>query len=426
MTRNIVIPIGIILIFFFYGFYLFNAFQLYKTGIFAKYDVLFGADVPRVIEDMTTFEADHWRTGLHPLFVLLVNPLGSICVKILSKPNTSVAIGINSFFGSLGIALAFIYFWIQSRGLIYSLLLSILFGFSMSQMFWSSVPETYTLGVITLLLNYILFAIDYNKEVIHKRLWILIGFFTIAIATTNFIQTIILFTLLLMKSSFKNEECSTIILTITRFASKIIMITIVLAVIQKQIYPSSWLFFDLETIKFELKSNWFSCFWLKDSFTTISQILKHFCMVNLFAQIPNTHNIEGKGISITFSGPLNYSWIGWSGIILWGILLINGSIVGIKGIFSRSNYFYFYIAIGLCLLFEALLYSCYGWYEDGHTELFLFTPYFTFLTFIVASWSFKNINCFPKILLIILCILAIVNNNLIFQHIINIIDNLNS
>lgn len=422
MKRNIsIILIGIAIFLFFYVAYLKNAFPLYISGAFDKWDLLFDADVPRVINDIANFGGNHYRTLVHPLFVLLVNPIGSLCVKIFSKPSTSVAIGINSFFGALGVVLAYAYFLLKIKNLIFSLLFSIFFGFSMSQMFWSSVPETYALGVCSLLLSYILFEVDYSQKVIHKRLWILAGLFTTAVVTTNFIQTLILFFFTLMNSTYEDKKWSTIIFRIIQFASKVMMLTIVLAVIQKMIYPSSNFFFDTQKIYNEVKAPWTTCLWLNNPFKVILQLIKDLFFVNIFAPIPNIYYLM-SGLAVTFSGPLKYLPIGWLGIAIWAPLLIAGFARGFKEVLSKSERSNFFIATGLCLLFEGLLHSCYGWREDRPSTLFLYSGYYTFLTIIIASLSFKKINFYSYILLATLCILAILNNNLVYRFIISLYD----
>ena len=44
-------------------------------------NALFQLDTPRVIGDMTVPDSDHSRTKVHPLFVILVNPIGSLIAK---------------------------------------------------------------------------------------------------------------------------------------------------------------------------------------------------------------------------------------------------------------------------------------------------------------------------------------------------------
>src|SRR4051794_7219952 len=56
-------------------------------------DLIFGADTPRVIQDLASFQGDpdkgHWRTAPHPLFVILLNPVGVSIAKMTSQPKAA-------------------------------------------------------------------------------------------------------------------------------------------------------------------------------------------------------------------------------------------------------------------------------------------------------------------------------------------------
>ena len=54
--------------------------------MFERADLALGADVPRVIADLTRFEANHYRTKVHPLFVILLNPPGAAAQGAARRP----------------------------------------------------------------------------------------------------------------------------------------------------------------------------------------------------------------------------------------------------------------------------------------------------------------------------------------------------
>jgi hypothetical protein len=363
----------------FFGIYLYGGLLFADTGVFAKYDLLFDADVPRVIADITEFYGDHHRTSVHPLYVLFVNPTGSIISRLVSN-KTYVALFMNSVFGALGVVLAFIYFWIQSKDALYSFLFSILFGFSMSQLFWSSVPETYSLGVCTLLLNYILFKNDFGRKVIHEGLWLVLGILTIGVAITNFAQTLILYIFVSTNIPRARGRRIRNIASIFGYAFKVLMITIALVFIQKLIYSSAALFFMPGSVTSEFV--WGAWVLFTNPLHVIWQILKDFFIINIIAPLPNTFLYRGniieiqrgftniKGIAVTFSNSWNYFWIGFVGIASWLLILILGFA---KGFVLKSKNLSFGMAIILCLLFEALFHSYYGWRPDGSSRLFLYS-----------------------------------------------------
>ena len=53
-------------------------------------DIWLGADVPRVIHDMTNPLADHRRTVVHPIFPLLLLPIGGLLAKLTSSQGLSL------------------------------------------------------------------------------------------------------------------------------------------------------------------------------------------------------------------------------------------------------------------------------------------------------------------------------------------------
>lgn len=416
------ISVGTFIILF--SIYLYGGLLFVDTGIFSKYDLLFDADVPRVIADITEFRGDHHRTSVHPLYVLLVNPMGLVLSNVVTS-KTTIALFINSVFGALGAVLAFIYFWIQSKNTFYSFLFSILFGFSMSQLFWSAVPETYSLGVCTLLLNYILFENDFEREVIHEGLWLLLGIFTIGVAITNFVQTLILYIFVSRNIPEVRGKIIRNIIRVFGYVFKVLIITIALATVQKMIYPSAALFFMPGSITSEFV--WSAWIFFTDPLKVIGQILKDFFIVNIIAPFPNSFIYRGniveiqkgltdiKGMAVTFSNSWNYYWIGLVGIVFWLFLLVIGFA---RGVLFKTKNSSFAMAIILCLLFEAFFHSYYGWRPDGSSELFLYSGCYTFLTIIIASWALNISSLTAKIILIFLCSLVALNNITVFKHIV--------
>ncbi len=144
------VAVGTFMFLFFFILYFSLSLFFSKNRAFTTSSILFETDTLRVIGDMTNISANHYRTEVHPLYVLLVNPLGSSLSRLF-KSQLIAAIFLNSFLGALGTFLAFIYFYLLTQNLIDSCLLSGLFGITASQFFLSTIPETATLAVCSLL-----------------------------------------------------------------------------------------------------------------------------------------------------------------------------------------------------------------------------------------------------------------------------------
>ena len=78
----------------------------YNFDVTSKYDLLFEADSPRVIGDMTNIYASHYRLKVHPLFVILTEPVFFI-LRGISINNIITLIILSSIISSLTIV--FIY-----------------------------------------------------------------------------------------------------------------------------------------------------------------------------------------------------------------------------------------------------------------------------------------------------------------------------
>ena len=65
---------------------------IYKLGTYQKMNVLFGTDSARVFYDWTSASANHYRTKVHPLYVIFVYPI--ICIFRLIVKNPAVAVAI--------------------------------------------------------------------------------------------------------------------------------------------------------------------------------------------------------------------------------------------------------------------------------------------------------------------------------------------
>jgi hypothetical protein len=130
---------------------------LAPSRMFGRADLALGTDVPRVIADLTRFEANHYRTKVHPLFVILLNPPGLLLKELLGAPRPA-ALLLNAAFGALGVALFHALLRASGVAEARAALWTAVFGLSASQLFFGSVPETYVFSGASLLLLFLLFV----------------------------------------------------------------------------------------------------------------------------------------------------------------------------------------------------------------------------------------------------------------------------
>lgn len=416
LSKNKKLVLSVIILFIlFYSIYFSIGILLSTTSAFKEYDILFEADTPRAIEDLAVFSGNHDRTAVHPIYVLLVNPFGSL-LNILVKSHVVTAVGINSFFGAFGVVLAFVFFWLFSEKFINPLLLTSVFGLSMSQIFFSVAPDTYSLAVCSLIVTYILFLISLKRRRLYLPIWVLAGIFTIGVNTTNFIQTLICFIVtvsVLSKDERKNVSILSSLLTLIII---VVLSTSFLSLIQKAIYPSSILFFVPWAYQPEIAYT--SLKVLSQPFPILIQLMKHFFLVNFIAPFPDVFTMSDRlAPAITYSSSWDYSFIGWVCVAIWLILLFRGLL---KSLFYKQEKKTFFIGISLCLIFNLIFHSIYGKGSQGQTELFLYTGNFTFLILLFLSNYSTKKNQFLMLILGTLALLMGLNNLLVIKEIINI------
>ena len=144
-------------------------------------DVWLGADVPRIIGDMTDPLANHWRTIVHPIFPLIFLPVGGLLTQLASSHGIAAQIIISLSAAITGI---FLFATMQNLGIkpIDSWLLVGAFASSSAFIFWWSIPETFPIGSLTILIPFFLLS---RKER-SLKVWTLALAGSLAITTTNF------------------------------------------------------------------------------------------------------------------------------------------------------------------------------------------------------------------------------------------------
>jgi len=137
--------------------------HLRAPRIFTRLDLAFDADVPSRIIDLTRVGGAHYRTQLHPLFVLLLNPPGLLLrgtLRVLGVESSGrlAAILLTAAAGALGVALFFL--WLRRLNVVprSSGLWALLFGLSSSQMVFGALPETFAFSGLGLIAAFLVLA----------------------------------------------------------------------------------------------------------------------------------------------------------------------------------------------------------------------------------------------------------------------------
>lgn len=387
---------------------------LAKTHVFEQYNVLFEIDTPRVIGDLTESSANHYRTSVHPIYVLMMNPLGSLLKNMLGS-SVLAAIFINSFFGAVAVGLIFCLFILLRMDIINAALLSILFGMSTSQLVFSVVPDTPSLAICSLLFTHLLFLVSLQQRKKYLVLWVVGGVFSLGVTTTNFVQTLICF-VLSAQGICKSKSRQSIVLQTGLFLILVVGVTILLSLIQKFLYPSTTLFFTFGA--YSLEKPYVSLLVLSQPLKVIIELMKNFFLINVIAPLPRVFTMPETALSaMSFSGVWTFTLSGCLAASLWLFALTRG-VSGI--VFGQRKISVFCLGIVSCLVFNVVLHCFYGVASEDQIELFIYTGNVTFLVLLFLGQSMLLKQLFTRVLLAALIFGVGFNNFIVMKKIISV------
>jgi hypothetical protein len=409
--RGVSAPMLALLFLAFFLLYAFWGYRILSSSVHTEVnDILFQIDHVRGIQDSAVFTARHARTHVHPIYVLLVNPIGS-SLSYLLYPG-SAAVLLNAFTAAAGVALAFVFFTIFSHNPFNASLLSLIFGFSMSQLVFGSVPDTTSRAVCSLILTYVLFLLSLRGAKVGLRYWIPAGILSLGITITNFAQTVICFTVAVWIRSGDARTYAAIVRRVSVYVAAVIGATAVAALAQKMIYPGSRLFFKVAILRRELEQ-YADYLIFEDPGRVVGLLAKHFFLVNLAAPLPSIYLLPNKEVpSVTFAVSWSYLPIGWVAAVI-GVAFIGYSISRVfsPSCANRS----FLIGILLCLLFNLFLHCFYGMAEREVIELFVYSGNFTFLVLMLAGSCSESSSHLVRYSLAVWALLLGINNSWVMR-----------
>ena len=94
------IIVGLLLLSLFYFYFLTGVYLAYKIEISDVWGSVFNNDMPRIISDFYSNASDHYRTKVHPIYVLLIQPI----VKLINVFMRNGIVSIIFFQSIIGVA----------------------------------------------------------------------------------------------------------------------------------------------------------------------------------------------------------------------------------------------------------------------------------------------------------------------------------
>ena len=276
-------------------------------------DVFYGGDTPRVLQDMTMQEGLHYRTSVHPLFVILTQPF----VRILGRV-TGVIVAAVIFEAAVGaLSVTLFYRLMQKLGASKKtgLLATVILVLSFTQVAFNSIFETYVFSQFGLIVMWVIAAglIDKKLELKDYALLVIAGILSLAFTLTNIVQFLILLSIIIFLN--KNVKCKFI-----KFSSILLVvlsITVTLADVQKTFWPSANNFFTSSINGFVLDKN-------SEEFTYIERTW------------------SAKRVIFQMNTSFVYQFGLLGGLILEKSYLINMLGLVCFGLFSLINLYYFF------------------------------------------------------------------------------------
>jgi len=389
---------------------------LADRSLFNLNNVFFRMDACRAIFDMTCPDSPHPRTTVHPLYVLMVTPLGTVLNALLDN-RTCAAVMLNAALGAIGVALSYFLFLGCTGRLLISTFLAGVFGCTMGHLIISSVPETGSLAVMSLALNYILFYHSARSLSLSSWLWIPVGVFCLGVTTTNLAQPLIGFSLICLIQERQRQTQGALMRTTGRVALygfAVLALGVALSLLQKFFYPKSMYFFLPGIAHEELA--YVSSVLLRNPLATCFHLAKTFIVWNVVGPRPYGYTMPPDDESVfpglTFSIEAYHTPLGYVALSLWLVLLGIGVWRGLTG---RRPIRLFSVGLVLSLAFNFLLHCAYGTHlygtgEEVHIEHFLYNGNFTLLALAFLGITFRKNFSTGALLGVFLMFLIAINN----------------
>jgi hypothetical protein len=347
--------------------------SLLHVGAFRHYNNLFNADVPRIIDDMTLVEGNHYRVKVHPLFVLLALPPGLLLRSMLGSAELASVLLVSAC-GGLCIAVTGRLFERLGLRRGESMWLAVSYGLSASSLVLFSIPESYVFSALS-------FALALLGALGAPRLarQVGVGMFSFGILVTNLVH-VALAPLLARKSMRRGALARAGVV-----AGFVVVFAALLARLQEVIFPTASAFFRRGATAEE--SHYMVALGsLGDLLARWKILFAHLGWYNVVAPHPNVIRPPGEPIDwITFlpsPGHALAAGFGPAGAVasaLWLPLLAWSTGVHLRWGRRRTET---WVVVGW-LGFNVVLFTIYG------DDLFLYSPLWTLHLFVWVAVALR-------------------------------------
>lgn len=186
-----------LILFFFFTFLYITAglwLSYNNTFIVTDNNTFFGSDTARVFRDLTEPVTNHYRISVHPLMLLLLQPLVSLIDSLFHDMSRTVVL-LQSLIASANVCLIFSILKLLTHNRNISVIFASLYGLSFSTLIFTSIPETYIFSAFSqLLLLYYALNIKNKGNLNYKNILTLavLGMISTGIILANVINFLII------------------------------------------------------------------------------------------------------------------------------------------------------------------------------------------------------------------------------------------
>jgi len=396
---------GIILALFFF----FTYFTLTQCINFPGYDTVdrfFDTDISEWLARLAFTTPDQFMArAVHPAILLFLRPLVELIAIFLRGDKFQAVFLLNSLTGASCVLLVWLIVKQISSNTPFSLIMAFLLGIGTPHLLLSSMIETYIYSAFALLLFVLL--MQSNKT--DLRYTIPVGILVFGITITNLIQTCILYV-------FKRPQLKVIL----NYVVAILAITLILNVIQIQIYPHSMAIYDPADLIFEQKYrvNLFEKTWmLPGRFLLMGRAILLYAIVApkpfiLTTEIGTTFpTFSVFKITIGEFHVAGYTGISDLTVKFWMLILFVACVRFVWDLFKSPRQMSLPLAFVACMGFNLLLHTFWG------DDPMLYSPDWAYAVVLFVAYALQkwaNNKWFQVTLTVLLCLIMSVNLNLIY------------
>lgn len=325
-------------------------------------DVWFGADTPRTLSNMVDAQSNHYRTKVHPISSLLLHPLTVAVRSVWAGSDLEAAMRVVKFVGVLWAIGFYALGRLCGAGRIASVGFTALAVASAAFQFWFSLVETFFAGSLTLLMVLLVAAVAVHRPV-GDRWLVAASVASLSITVTNWVAGL---ALAIVQRPWRRA---------VGLSAVALLIVSVLALVQRQLYHWSMLFFlgSREELHYINQAAGGS---LGDRLIGMLWYPIRIPAVRVQEQVPPVLN----SISVQMNGAGLVDAASWAAILIWALLLA----AGVLGLVRSPRWHAFGKVLGLTLAAQIALHLVYG------DETFLYAAHFLPLLMAVALFAGRS------------------------------------